>query len=203
MTLKGEGPPYSQIRLNWSKIHYTTNPGLHELLSNYSEVLQFQEDLGSFEGYEANIKVDPNATPQFCKAQTVPYAMHGKVEAELDRLVAEGTLKPVEYSDWVAPIVAVVKSDRKSVRICRDFRVIINPVSQLHRYPVPKIEDIILFATLEGGRYLQNWIKPGLPATEYGAESQKYLVINMLKGLFHYTNLHSAYLQPQEFSRKQ
>lgn len=45
--------------------------------------------------------------------------------------------------------------------------------------------------------------KPGLPATEYGAESQKYLVINMLKGLFHYTKLHSAYLQPQEFSRKQ
>ena len=28
--------------------------------------------------------------------------------------------------------------DRKSVRICGDF---INPVSELHRYPIPKIED--------------------------------------------------------------
>ena len=55
---------------------------------------------------------------------------------------------PVEYSDWVTQIVAVVKSDRKSIRICGDFKVTVNPVSQLHRYPIPKIEDI--FATLEG-----------------------------------------------------
>ena len=60
---------------------------------------------------------------------------------ELDRLVAEGTLKPLEYSDWAAPIVPVVKSDRKSVRICGDFEVAVNPVSKLHRYLIPKIED--------------------------------------------------------------
>ena len=73
-----------------------------------------------------------------------------KVEAELDRLVAESTLVPVEYSDWATPIVAVVKRDRKGIRICGDFKVTINPVSQLHRYPIPKIEDI--FATLQGGK---------------------------------------------------
>ena len=45
----------------------------------------------------------------------------------------------------------VVKTDRKSVRICGDFKVTVNPVSKLHRYPTPKIEDI-----LEGERSLLN-----------------------------------------------
>ena len=124
------------------------------MLARYPEV--FQEGLGSLKGYEAKINVDPNATPRFFKARSVPYAMREKVEAELDRLVAEGTLVPVEYSDWAIPIVAVVKSDRKSVRICGDFKVTVNPVSQLHRYLIPKIGDI--FATLEGGKTFTNWI---------------------------------------------
>ena len=39
--------------------------------------------------------------------------MRAKVEEEIDRLVSEGILEPVEYADWVAPVVAVLKSDRK------------------------------------------------------------------------------------------
>ena len=190
--VKGEGPTLlgrnwlSQIRLNWSKIHYTTSPGLHELLTKYQEV--FQEGLGSLKGYEAKINVDPNATPRFYKARSVPYAMREKVEAELARLVAEGTLVPVEYSDWATPIVAVVKSDRKSVRICGDFKVTVNPVSQLHRYPIPKIEDI--FATLEGGKtFTKLDLSQAYQQLKLDAESQKYLVINTHKGLFRYTRL--------------
>ena len=67
-----------------------------ELLSKHDEL--FQEGLGTFKGYKAK-KVDPGATPHFCKAHTVPYAMREKVEEKLDRLVAEGTLEPVNYSD--------------------------------------------------------------------------------------------------------
>ena len=125
------------------------------------------------------------------------------MEAELDRLVAEGTPEPVEYSDWAAPIVAVVKSDRKSVRICGDFKVTVNPVSKLHRYPIPKIEDI--FATLEGGKVFTKLdLSQAYQQLKLDAESQKYLVINTHKGLFRYTRLPGlAYLQPQGFSRKQ
>ena len=45
--------------------------------------------------------------------------------------------------------MAVLKSDKQSVRLCGDFRMTVNPVSKLNRYPIPKVED--LFATLEGG----------------------------------------------------
>ena len=59
VVVKGEGPTLlgrnwlDKIRLNWSKIHYASGPGLHDLLSKYEVI--FQEGLGTFQGYEASI----------------------------------------------------------------------------------------------------------------------------------------------------
>ena len=117
----------SKLRFDWSEIHHTASPGLHQLLSHYDQV--FQGGLGTFTGQEARIEVDPDATPKFCKARTLPYAMRLPVEEELNRIVSEGTLEPIDYSDCAPPIVAVVKSDKKSVRLCGDFRMTVNPIS--------------------------------------------------------------------------
>ena len=76
--------------------------------------------------------------------------MKAKVEEELERLVKEGTVEPVPFADWAAPIVPVLKADKSSVRICGDFSLTVNQVSKLDQYPIPKIED--LFATLSGGK---------------------------------------------------
>ena len=59
------------------------------------------------------------------------YAYRELVEEELDRLVSDGILEPVEFSEWASPIVPVLKSDKKSVRVCGDFKQTINPVSRL------------------------------------------------------------------------
>ena len=74
--------------------------------------------MGTLEGFEAKISIDPNAAPIFSKARSVPYALRDKVEAELERLVNEGTLEPVQFADWASPIVAILKNDRKSDWIC-------------------------------------------------------------------------------------
>ena len=108
-----------QCSLVETDIHYVQAPGLQGVLSKYSEV--FQKGLGTFKGPKVSLVVDADAPPRFCKARTLPYAMREAVSDELERLIKEGTLEPVHYAEWAAPIVAVLKSDRKSVRICGDF----------------------------------------------------------------------------------
>ena len=132
--------------------------------------------------------IDPKATPRFCKARPIPYAFKAKVEEELERLVGEGTLEPVQFADWAAPIVPVLKSGKARVRICGDFRQTVNPVSKMDRYPIPKVED--LFAALAGGKFFSkidlSQAYQQLPLDE---ESKQYVVINTHKGLFRYTHL--------------
>ena len=121
VVVEGSGPMLfgtnwlNAIKLNWAKIHYTQAPQLQELLAKYSEV--FDKGLGTFKGEEISIAVDSDATPRFHKARPLPYAMRQTVEDELVRLVEEGTLKPVDYTEWAAPIVAVLKSDRESASV--------------------------------------------------------------------------------------
>ena len=178
----------NKIRLNWGQIKYVYKPQLHELLDKYSGV--FSEELGTIKDQKATIDVVPGAKPRYHKARTIPYAYLQSVEEELDRLVTVGILEPIDSSDWAAPIVPVIKSDKTSVRICGDFRVTVNPVSRLNRYPIPKIEDLFakiasangkIFSTIDLSRaYLQ------LPLDE---ESQRLCVINTHKGLYRYTRL--------------
>ena len=192
LVVKGEGPSLvgrnwlRVLRLNWHEIFWLHNVSLKEVLQKHRVV--FERGLGRATGYEAKILINPDATPRFCKARTIPYFFRKKVEKELDRLVDEGTLEPVEHSEWAAPIVAVLKQDKQSVRICGDFKQTVNPVAKLDRYPIPRVED--LFAKLSEGKsftkldlsqaYLQ------LPLDE---ESKKLVVVNTHKGLFRFTRL--------------
>ena len=75
--------------------------------------------------------------------------MKVKIKEELDRLLSLGILKPVQFSGWATPIVSVLKPDR-SVRICGDFKVTVNPLAKLDCYTIPCIEDLL--ATLGGGK---------------------------------------------------
>ena len=175
-----------KIQLNWNQINYIQRPQLHEMLDKYSQV--FCDELGTMVGQKATIDITPEARPRFHKARTVPYAYRQSVEEELDRLVAEGILEPIDSSDWAAPIVPVIKSDKKSVRICGDFRVTVNPVSRLNRYPIPKIEDLV--ATLKGGKlFTKIDLSQAYQQLILDEESRKLCVINTHKGLYRYTRL--------------
>ena len=176
----------SRIRLNWSEIHKMTSSSLQEVLNRYSSV--FGEGLGTLKGYKAKVRIDPEASPKFHRARSVPFALREKVDKELKRLEEEGTIEPVEFSDWAAPIVAVLKSDKVSVRICGDFRVTVNPVSKFEQYPIPKVED--LFIRLAKGKLFSKLdLRQAYQQICLDEESKKVMVVNTQRGLFRYTRL--------------
>ena len=133
----------------------------------------FDKGLGTIKGFKADIKLQDGAKPVFCKARPVPYALHQKVEEELDRLESLGVVKKVERSDWSSPIVCVPKKDG-SIRICGDFKVSVNQVLLDNPYPLPDTEDI--FATL-GSRTVFSKIdlSNANQQMELNPESQHYL----------------------------
>ena len=117
----------------------------------------------------------------------MPYALRPKVEEVLRRLQNEGILTKVEWSEWGTPIVPVPKKDG-SVRICVDYKVIVNPELQAEQYPLPRIEDI--FARLAGWqRFSTIDLRQAYHQLEMEEDSKKYLTINTHMGLLQYYRL--------------
>ena len=127
--------------------------------------------------------------PRFSKGQSVPCALHEKVDMELKRLVNEGILESGQFAEWASSIFSVLKSDCITVRICGDFnRQNVNPISKLDGYPIPKVED--LFARLAVGRSVTKLhLSQAYQKVPLDDQSKKFAVINTNKGLFYYTRL--------------
>ena len=120
-------------------------------------------------------------------SRPVPLALKPKVEEELDRLQSEGIISPVQFSNWAAPIVPVMKRNG-AVRICGDYQITANLACLVDPYPLPRVEELL--SNLAGGEcyskldmsqaYLQ------LPLED---ESKELVTVNTHKGLFQYNRL--------------
>ena len=179
----------SKIQLDWVEIKAlqlskTPKGGMEhkvgQLLQKYESV--FSKGVSMLKCHKADLKVEENCQPSFHKPCQFPYALRPIVEAELIRQEKDSILDKVEYSEWATPIVPVVKHNG-SVRICGDFKVLVNPVLHAEQYPLPRIEDI--FANLAGGKHFSK-LGHQMEVTE---ESKKYLTINTHKGLYQYNRL--------------
>ena len=121
------------------------------------------------------------------EARPVPYDLKAKVEKELDRLQSEGIISPIEFTEWMATIVPVVKQDG-SVRICGDYKCTVNQVSKLDNYPIPMTEDLL--GTLGGGnKFTKLDMSQAYQQLLLDEESKKFTTINTHKGLYQYNRL--------------
>ncbi|XP_065190696.1 uncharacterized protein K02A2.6-like [Sycon ciliatum] len=189
--VEGSGPnllgrdALQTLKLNWNRVFNVTGDLSSDLLSKHPDV--FKPGLGTWKHGSVKLAVDRNARPRFLKARSVPYALQSAVEKELDKLVDNNVIQPVEFAEWAAPIVPVLKSNGQ-VRICGDYKCTVNQAAKTDKYPLPNIED--LYVKLANGRcftkldlsqaYLQ------LPLDE---QSKLLTTINTTKGLFVYNRL--------------
>ncbi|CAK1597505.1 unnamed protein product [Parnassius mnemosyne] len=120
------------------------------------------------------------------RARPLAYALRAPVERALEQLVADGILTPVDRSDWATPIVPVVKKDG-NIRICADYKLTLNKVIEVDRYPLPRVEDLLV--RLQGGQRFSKIDLSQAYAQFVLDESAKYTVINTHKGLFRYNRL--------------
>lgn len=169
-----------------NNVNITNNKGneLTCLLDRYKGL--FSGGLGRYSRGKARLRVREGSVPVFCRARPLPYALRERVEAELDGMLREGIIEPVETADWATPLVPVPKADG-GIRICADYKVTLNPVLLIDKYPLPKVED--LFVGLSGANYFSK-IDLSQAYNQIELEDPENLtVINTHKGLFKYKRL--------------
>nr|CAD2158036.1 unnamed protein product [Meloidogyne enterolobii]CAD2205428.1 unnamed protein product [Meloidogyne enterolobii] len=156
------------------------NSLINSLQTNFSDV--FGKELGHVKKFKAHLYLKQGATPTFCKARPVPYGALPAVNAELDRLVEIGAIKPINFSHWAAPVLAVKKKNGKT-RICIDFSTGLNNALELNRHPLPRPEDI--YMALNGAKLFSRLdLRDAYLQMELDEESKKLCAINTHRGLF-------------------
>ncbi|XP_037564767.1 uncharacterized protein K02A2.6-like [Dermacentor silvarum] len=157
---------------------------LQTLLDEFSDV--FAPGFGKFTGPHVKFQLNEQATPRFCKARSLPYALVDKVLEALDRMVADGILSPVTTAEWATPVVPVVKPDG-SIHVCGDFRLTVN-IATVTEYPLPRVEDI--FARLNGGEVFTTLdLTQAYNQLPLDDKAKELTVLNTHKGLFCFNRL--------------
>ncbi|KAG6438794.1 hypothetical protein O3G_MSEX000230 [Manduca sexta] len=155
---------------------------IKDLKSEYSTL--FEPGMGNFKGDPIHLAIAPNVKPIFMPVRTVPFALKGKVKDEINRLVVNKRIEPVEYAEWGTPVVPVLKPDG-TVRLCGDFRITINKYLQIDHYPLPTINNILM--KMQGNKYFCELdLQEAYLQAPLDKESQKLVTIVTEEGIYKY-----------------
>ncbi len=156
-------------------------PNLQDILDKHSTV--FGTDLGHIKDAPATIHVDPAHKTRFYKARPVPYSHRSKAEEEISPLKGQGDIEPVQFSEWAAPVVPVVKQDG-SILLCGDYKVTVNTVAKPDTYPLPRIASLA-----NGKSFTKLDLAHAYHQISLTEESKVLTTVNTHKGLFRYNRL--------------
>ena len=92
------------LQIDWSNV-FTMNTSDVNIFAKYPDL--FKSELGMLKDVKVKNNVEINHSPRFCKARSVPYSMKEKVDTQLDNMVEQGVLMPVQYSDYASAILGL------------------------------------------------------------------------------------------------
>lgn len=98
-----------------------------------------------------------------------------------------GVIDKVRYFEWVVFIVLVVKFNN-SIRVCGDYKVIVNFVLEVDQYFLLNFEE--LFVILSGGeKYSKLDLLRVYQQILLNEDFREFVMINIYKGLYRFIRL--------------
>nr|XP_039266365.1 uncharacterized protein K02A2.6-like [Styela clava] len=107
----------------------------------FAEFADIFTGTGKLEG-KLKLEVDNTVTPVQMPVRKVPLSLQSKVKNELDRLVNEGIIAPVDcHTPWISNLIVVSKKSG-SIRLCLDPKPL-NKALKRNNHPMPTIDDVL------------------------------------------------------------
>ena len=144
------------------------------------------EGLGNMKNIRFHIKLKPGAETRYAPARRLAPTVKDAVKKQIDSLLEQNVIVPVDYSEWASPIVPVMKKNG-DVRVCVDFRYLNKCILREH-YQMPTLEELL--SKINGATvYSSLDARSGYHQIPVEDESQKYLVFSTPFGNFKYVRL--------------
>ncbi|XP_011687104.1 PREDICTED: uncharacterized protein K02A2.6-like [Wasmannia auropunctata] len=147
----------------------------------------FDNSMGECKKIKVHLRLKPDARPVHVPRRPIPLALEESLNAELDRLIENKIISPVDYSEWATPVVVARKANGK-IRVCADYSTGLNNALDTDDYPIPNIEEI-LFKLRGNTIFSQLDLSDAYLHLKLDDESRKYTTINTHRGLFAYNRL--------------
>ena len=151
-----------------------------------SQFKHFFHGLGCIKGVKYKLRVKANAVPCCFPSRRLPPALLKPVEEQIDGMLKEGVIEPVDEAQWSAPMVPVRKKNGK-LRICVDYRYL-NTVLEKEPFQIPSLEELL--SKLAGAKVFSLIdAKSGYHQIQIHKESRKFLSFSSPFGTFTYTRM--------------
>ncbi|XP_036344288.1 uncharacterized protein K02A2.6-like [Rhagoletis pomonella] len=167
-----------------SNVTETEVDQVEKVCTKYKEL--FEPALGTIKDFKASVYLKANATPKFCKSRKIPFSQMPQFKKEAERLTYAGIWKPIKFSNW-ASIVLAQKAD-VSIRICGDFKQVVNAQIDIERFPLPT-REALFHAIRHGKQFSKIDLKDAYLQMELDDDSKTIWVVNTPLGLFQYQRL--------------
>uniref|UniRef100_A0A2H6MZN8 Peptidase A2 domain-containing protein n=1 Tax=Micrurus carvalhoi TaxID=3147026 RepID=A0A2H6MZN8_9SAUR len=92
---------FHALGLQITGINSIVNNNLPQLLEEFADI--FEDTLGCYKGTPISLNLDPKIAPIRLKPRRVPLALKTKVDTQLDKLIAQGVLEPIDFAKWETP----------------------------------------------------------------------------------------------------